>query len=312
VSPTNGSGDGSVTVTTNSANTSLSTRSATVTFSASGVSSSSVTVTQSGTTPTLSVSPSIQSVSSASGITNFTITSDIDWAVNESSDWLSAVKSSATILTVNYNQNSSVASRSVNITITGTGVASQVVTINQAGSTPSLIVTPLTNSVSSVSGTTIFNVSSNIDWTVNESSDWLTVEKTNPTTLTVIYNQNLSQESRLASITISGTGVISQVISIVQDKENGTSVVDIFTASKITIYPNPTSDNLYIESYSNIYSEILIQIFDNSGHLFCSKFVEGLIEGEQIEVKIHTLKSGIYFLQLSSNKSTRIEKIIKK
>ncbi len=197
-------------------NTSVATRTANITLSGTGVSSQVVTVTQSGVTPSLSVSPSSRSVNSTSGTTSFTVASNIDWSPGENSDWLTATKTNATTLTVNYTQNTSVESRSANITISGTGVTSQVVTVAQSGVTPSLSVSPSSRSVSFASGTTTFTVTSNIDWSPGENSGWLTATKTNATTLTVNYTQNTSVESRSANITISGTGVTSQVVTVTQ------------------------------------------------------------------------------------------------
>jgi len=286
-------------------------RSANITLSGTGVTSQVVTVNQSGATPALSVYPSSGSVSSASGTTTFTVTSNIDWTVSENSDWLTAIKTNATTLTVTYNENSGNENRSANITLSGTGVTSQVVIVTQSGATPALSVYPSSGSVSSASGTITFTVTSNIDWYVSESSDWLTAVKTNATTLIVTYNENSSDDNRSANITLSGSGVIPMVISILQDKGIANSIIDILDSSKIKIYPNPTSDKLYILSSSDIRSEILIKLYDSSGQLIYSDSVERLSAEERIEVSTNSLKCGIYFLQLNSKKSCRIEKIIK-
>lgn len=83
-----------------------------------------------------------------------------------------------------------------------------------------LSVTPSTQSVSSTSGTSIFTVSSNIDWSVSENCDWLTATKTNSTKLTVDYNENTRVDQRLAEIIISGTNVDSKIINLVQKPNN--------------------------------------------------------------------------------------------
>ncbi len=164
--------------------------------------------------PTLSVTPESGSISSASGTTTFTVTSNIDWSVSESSDWLTATKTDDTTLTVSYDENTSVDPRSAEITVSGAGVTSLNITVNQSGAIPVLSVTPESRSVSPASGTTTFTVTSNIDWSVSESSGWLTATKTDDTTLTVSYDENTSVDSRSAEITVSGAGVTSQNIMI--------------------------------------------------------------------------------------------------
>jgi hypothetical protein len=90
--------------------------------------------------------------------------------------------------------------------------------INCSAST--LTVDPLVRTVSSASGTITFTVASNIDWSANESSDWLSVIKTNSNTLTVTYNANNTVNNRTASITFSGTGVNSVIVKLDQKAPN--------------------------------------------------------------------------------------------
>ncbi len=185
-------------------------------YTDNGVVAAGWSATYTGNTPALSVTPESRSVSPASGTTTFTVTSNIDWSVSESSSWLTATKTDATTLTVSYDENTSVDSRSAEITVSGAGVTSQNIMVNQSGVSPALSVTPESRSISSASGTTTFTVTSNIEWSVSESSGWLTATKTDATTLTVSYDENTSVDSRSAEITVSGAGVTSQDIMVNQ------------------------------------------------------------------------------------------------
>ena len=98
--------------------------------------------------------------------------------------WLTATKTDDTTLTVMYDENSIVVSRSAEITVTGEGVSPlNIPLINQSGAAPDLSIAPESILISSASGTTTFTVISNIEWSANESSDWLTAMKTDETTL---------------------------------------------------------------------------------------------------------------------------------
>ncbi len=200
-----------------SENPEVTSRSVIITLSGPGVSDQSVSVTQAGATPVLSVVPSSANVSSAAGIESFTVTSNIDWNVSENSSWLTATKTNSTTLTVIYDENISVDPRSAVITLSGTGVADQIVTINQAGATPVLSVTPASQNVTSAAGSTTFTVNSNQNWSFVENSDWFSATQTNNTTLTITYNENLSVDQRSAIITISGANVTDQIATVVQE-----------------------------------------------------------------------------------------------
>jgi len=206
-------------------------RSATITLSGTNVTSQTITIIQEGATPILSVDPTSADVTAESGTSTHTVTSNIDWAISESSDWLTATKTNATTLTISYDENLSVDERSATITLSGTGVTSQTVTINQEGATPVLTVDPTSADVTAESGTSTYTVTSNIDWTVSETTDWLTATKTNATTLTISYDENLSVDERSETITLSGTGVASQTVTITQDGATPVLSVDPTAAS---------------------------------------------------------------------------------
>ncbi len=182
----------------------------------------------------LSVTPESGSIGSAPGTTTFTVTSNIDWSVSESSGWLTATKTDATTLTVSYDENTSIDPRSAEITVSGAGVTSQNIMVNQSGASPALSVTPESASVSSAPGTTTFTVASNIDWSVSESSGWLTATKTDTTTLTVSYNENTNVDPRSAEITVSGAGVTPQNIMV---NQSGASPILSVTPESRSISP---------------------------------------------------------------------------
>jgi len=78
-----------------------------------------------------------------------------------------------------------------------------------------LNITPESLNVSEEAGSTTFNITSNVSWTVNEDVDWLNVSPTSGNgngTVTVNYSANSYSSSRTANITVSGGGITRSVI----------------------------------------------------------------------------------------------------
>jgi hypothetical protein len=133
--PTNsGSGDGTI-MATYTENTSVSQRIATLTVLVSGINPVLVTVTQSGTAPTLAVTPPSQTVTAPAGSTDFSVISNSDWVANSDVTWCSVTPSGtgSGTLSANYQANPSTTIRTANITVTVSGVAPVQVTVIQDG-----------------------------------------------------------------------------------------------------------------------------------------------------------------------------------
>lgn len=85
----------------------------------------------------------------------------------------------------------------------------------------------------------------------------------------------------------------------------------LFDASKISVYPKPSSNKIYLKSGSDINTEISILLFDYSGQLVYSNSIDKMLSDESFEIDISLLKHGVYVLQLNNSKWTSIEKVIK-
>ncbi len=230
VSPVSGSNNSAVTVTASSANTSATARSATVTISASGAPNQTVTVTQTGTV-ILSVSPATVSLAAASGASGtFNITSNTAWTISDDGAWLtvspvSGSNNSAVTVTAG-SANTSATARSATVTISASGAPNQTVTVTQAGI---LILTSSPSSVllGSASGSNgIFNITSNLSWTVTDDGSWLTVSPASGSNNSVVTitasSANTNYTSRTATVTVSASGAPNQTVTVIQA---GTAVV---------------------------------------------------------------------------------------
>lgn len=75
----------------------------------------------------------------------------------------------------------------------------------------------------------------------------------------------------------------------------------------VTVYPNPTTDILYIEGNNNQGKEISIKIFDSWGQLLISKQSKNSIE----QLRMSSLPSGAYYVCFENGFYSKTQKIIK-
>jgi len=275
-------------------NTRVDPRSAEITVSGTGVTSQNIMVNQSGASPALSVTPESRPVSSAPGTTTFTVTSNIDWSVSESTGWLTATKTDTTTLTISYDENTSIDPRSAEITVSGAGVTSKSIMVNQSGASPALSIAPESQSISSVSGSTTFTVASNVDWSVSESTSWLEAIKTDITTLTVNYEENIVLDSRSAEITVSGAGVNSQSVSITQEGAIPSTIKSKSDIKQINVFPNPVSNKTGLTYPKG--TKVLIEIYEPSGGLIIR--LQDSDKNGETEIDFSGLNSGLYIYRL--------------
>jgi hypothetical protein len=223
-----GTDNGTITATYQE-NTGGGSRTATITVSGSGVSDQVVTVTQSGTTPTLSVTPLNQNVSSSSGTTGFTVVSNVEWTASSNQTWCTVTASGTDngTITAEYQENTGTNARTATITVKGSGVSEQVVTVTQSGTGPSLIVTPLNQNVTSSLGITSFNVASNVAWTSSSDQTWCTVTPSGTGNGTIIatHQEHTGTSARTATITVMGSGVSNQVVTVTQSGVTASLIV---------------------------------------------------------------------------------------
>ncbi len=216
-----GNGDATLTL-TYSANPTIQERSGTITLSGTGVNDVVLTVNQAEGDAVLETAPTSRNVGKDAGTTTFDITSNIQWTATENSDWFAIDKTNGNgdaTLTVSYLENTTIMQRDATITLAGNGVSDVVLTINQAEGDPILQADPTSRNVGKDSGTTTFNITSNIDWTATENSEWFSIDKNSENgnaTLTVTYSANPAIQQRSGTITLSGNGVSDIVLTVNQ------------------------------------------------------------------------------------------------
>lgn len=227
LNPTSGSGDGSISLTAQK-NLDTSTRTAIISVSGTGVTSKSVTVTQGGAPAYLNISASMIQAGFQEGLdSTINISSNTDWTVTDDVDWITVGHESGSgneTLTVSYSANMLATTRSGTITISGTGVSSQTVTITQSGM-KTLSVSP--SEFTFMSGFVVITVTSNTSWTVF-FDEWIQVTPSSGEgnmTLMAYIPENCECSPRFGKICFTGVDVDTQCVKIEQYQTIMPSVV---------------------------------------------------------------------------------------
>ena len=267
------------------------------------------TFTASNPANTLAVTPGNQNVTSQSGSTNFTVSSNTGWMASCMQSWCSCTSSGSGngSITANYDVNTSTLQRVATINVTASGAAGQTVTVTQAGAAPNLNVSPPSQSVNQTAGTTNFSVLSNTSWTASSDQAWCSV---NPSgngngTITATFQSNSAKAQRTANITVMANGLTAQIVMVIQDAAVG--VNDIQT-SEFILYPNPVISNINIRSDFLKESGTQLSIYNITGMKVLGPV---MISGNPASADLSTLSDGVYFVRLGDEKNSNVQRIIK-
>ncbi|MCB1078926.1 MAG: hypothetical protein KDM64_13985, partial [Verrucomicrobiae bacterium] len=199
VNPPSGSGNGTVTVTV-AQNPATSQRSTVI-----SIGGRSHVLTQEGAAPFVAIDPASHTVDSTAQPYQIDVTSNTDWTVTESLDWVSVDVGGGSgdeTLTVSVLANPSASPRSGDIDIGG-----QTHHLTQQGATPYTVPQPLSKTVDHEAQSYTFNLLSNTNWTITESLDWVTVDPvsgTGDTTVTVTVSEHTAVMDRSGTIDVGG------------------------------------------------------------------------------------------------------------
>ena len=174
----------------------------------------------------LSVLPTSLNFSFSGEQQTFSVTSNTGWTVGSDASWLTVSPASGSndgLITVTAAANTETTQRTATITVSGTGVADQVISVTQEAVVPIIPVLSVSSASMNFAASgeqQTFSVTSNTDWTVGSDASWLTVSPafgSNDGSITVTAAANTETTQRTATITVSGTGVADQVVSVTQE-----------------------------------------------------------------------------------------------
>lgn len=271
--------------------------------------SNAITVKQDGPAPFLTVSRNVITIATpANSVNTFDIASNIVWTAVSNQTWLTLNNNAGTgyaSITIMATENQNISARNATVTIAGKGATEKTITVTQSGATPVLTVSANTLTVASLMNSTkTFDITSNINWTTSINQTWLTIGSTNGTgnaTITLTTSSaNPTISTRTAIVTISGTNVSTQTITVTQD--GGTTGIKDYTENDYEIYPNPTSNILFFNS--NVKNS-LISIFDLNGKIVLTEQINNN------QVNISDLHNGIYTIKIFDKSGVVIKKFVK-
>lgn len=294
-------------------NLSVDTRVAHITVTGSGIPEQVVTVTQEGSTPFLIVSPPNRDVTSPAGETQFTVTSNTLWNVLSDAEWCTVTPagSGVGIITATYSGNLSIGNRICTITVTASGTSPQQVTVTQAGAQPTLSVTPQNQNVAAQAGNTSFTVNANFPWIAESNASWctLTITGGQDGTISADFTQNMTNESRIATIKVSSSSspslLPSQEVTVTQAKS--TIGIDDLSAAGIRIFPNPARDHVRISAEPGLTGELSVELQDVQGR---KVFTDKIKAVKDYELSLKSLPDGTYFITIRTETSTFTQKLV--
>jgi hypothetical protein len=193
------------------------------------------------------------------------------------------------------------------ITVTVTGLPVQIVTVTQAGVTPTLTVFPLNHDVTAVAGMTSFAVTSNTNWNASSGATWCSVTPSDSGNGTIIanYSENIAYVQRIAQITVTVSGLTP--VNVVVSQAASTNSVEKHQWNGIQIYPNPSngSFSIFPNEYKN--QAIEVKILDITGRIIVSRTGEG---ENEYRFDLSSSPAGYYFVKIKTEKVVLVERLI--
>ncbi len=260
---------------------------------------------------TTTIIPNYQVVGYEAGSATFEISSNTSWSASDAADWLyfpTLTGNSNDKITAQYSYNHSEYSRTATITVSGTGVDSVTATIIQSVQTPTITVSPSNCHVSAESGSTIFNILSNTNWTASDDSDWLIISPSsgvNDATLTANYEENTTANARTATITVSGSG-LNISATVTQDYYN--SIYETTLSRQIKVYPTPAVNSIAVKF--NDISQMVQKIcmVDMQGRVVLI-VDDNKLNSDNIQIDVSKLPKGVFYLNILLDKELVVKKI---
>jgi hypothetical protein len=105
----------------------------------------------------------------------------------------------------------------------------------------------------------------------------------------------------------SSTGNISFVTRV---EEYPTGLTPMLQEKMIKAYPNPTSNELYIETDFEGAGPLSLHIYDLTGRLVNSRIINLTNSSEPISINTRSFEPGIYLLQLSTGEEKATSRIV--
>jgi len=162
-------------------------------------------------------------------------------------------------------------------------------------------------------GSTLTLASEQLPGGVWSSSDE-TIATVNPTTgvvkgLIADTTVTISYGGGTASCTTPAT----KVITINKCADQNTGINDLETISTVTLFPNPTNDQVNVQFELQQTTEVVVELTDLSGRIIYSTTLNNLSVGKNnATIDLSAYNNGIYMLALRTDNVQHVSKLIKK
>ena len=235
INAASGSGNAQVVVSAEE-NTAITQRSATVTIkTADGKASATVKVTQSAANVIFSVDKNEHSVAAAGGDFTVKVTRNIGYKINSQPEWVKQTgmepSGNTDTYTFKAEANTTTEAREDVIVFCNDNNERIQVTVKQAGAKASLSVSPAELTFTAKPESKSFSVSSNTDWSVASSADWVKIGTTSGSgnaQVTASAEENTATTQRTATITLKTTdGKATATIKVTQNPADVVFSIDI-------------------------------------------------------------------------------------
>lgn len=282
-------------------------------------------------TPALVVSANSLTILAAGGSTKtFDIMSNTDWTVESDQSWLTVNSSSGSsnaTITLTATANTASVSRTANVTVSGSGVTAQIITVTQIGN---VTTTECSGSATQSTQGDAFSLGYKYSFTTSGTNVTITFELLDVKDGLIVYLWNRTSgfsevqmtktsgqifTKTLANQTIGSTITVACKFAYA----NGMAVTKDFTYTvgntcpstgipanekvSIKLYPNPADHTLFIDGLTT--RNVKISILDLNGKVVIDK----LITSNQIDIS--NLANGIYTIKIVDRNGILVKKFVK-
>lgn len=163
---------------------------------------------------------------------------------------------------------------------------------------------------STANSSATFDITSNISWKVSSNQNWLIPSITNGSfnsTVKLTTTANTTGSLRSATITVSGNGIDSKLISVRQ-ASIPTIINNLSEPNVIILYPNPIKSCLHVIVDEKYIENSKIDIINSIGELVGSY----KLMSTDKEINLQHLSKGIYVVVISKNNLRKFSQTVVK
>ncbi len=251
----------------------------------------------------------------AKSVDTISVTANYNWEAKTNASWFSVSQSvdsaDGEIVITTLSTNYDLAARTDTVFVTMNDAKTKTILVTQAGKDFLFSVSDTSLKVNASEGSsTVFSISSNVNWTISSSETWITTSVTSGSgnvSVTLTAEANTDTIIRLATVTIESEMFdTAYKITIIQSAKvvqpSTSALLKTLSEENIKIYPNPVNTLLHISSGSKV---LQVDIISLNGKIVLSQPNATMIDMEN-------LKAGMYLSKITTVNDVYIRKLVKR